>query len=214
VEEGVETGRQRMRLARRLRPGPEPPVLLVFLGLAMWMFAPAWSSPTTRTLEGGDGDPAIFMWFMRWMAYALEHGHDLLVGGKDTGIRLPWAFFEDLPLLPSLITARLAQLTARFAGLLAAVFRQAVWSGGGWRRPAAVVVAIAVPVPLWPASTIAAEEVTTPSFSTGPAVRALPRDSVALVLPWAYRRISLAMTWQAEAGLWYRMPGGYFIGPS
>jgi len=21
------------------------------------------------------------------------------------------------------------------------------------------------------------------------------------------------MTWQAEAGLWYRMPGGYFIGP-
>jgi hypothetical protein len=44
-------------------------------------------------------------------------------------------------------------------------------------------------------------------------VQALPRDSVALVLPWAYRRTSLAMTWQAEAGLWYRMPGGYFIGP-
>ena len=54
---------------------------------------------------------------------------------------------------------------------------------------------------------------TTPSFFTGPAVRALPRDSVALVLPWPYRRTSLAMTWQAEAGLWYRMPGGYFIGP-
>jgi hypothetical protein len=44
-------------------------------------------------------------------------------------------------------------------------------------------------------------------------VQALPRDSVALVLPWPYRRTSLAMTWQAEADLWYRMPGGYFIGP-
>jgi hypothetical protein len=27
----------------------------------VWVFAPAWSSPTTTTLEGGDGDPAIFM---------------------------------------------------------------------------------------------------------------------------------------------------------
>jgi hypothetical protein len=147
------------------------------------------------------------------VAAVLSLGPTLLVGREDTGIRLPWAFFEGLPLLPSLIPARLAQLTALFAGLLVAMFLQAVWSGGGWRRPAAVVVALLVLVPLWPSSTIAAEEVTTPSFFTGPAVRALPRDSVVLVLPWAYRRTSLAMTWQAEAGLWYRMPGGYFIGP-
>jgi hypothetical protein len=494
VEEGRETGRQRLRrLARRLRPGPEPLFLLGFLGLAMWMFAPAWSSPTTRTLGGGDGDPAIFMWFLRWVPFALEHGHDLLVthylnypdgvnlmwntslplpglllapvteawgpvlsfnlllvlayglsawcaylairrfarghlaaavggliygfspamrvqshhlhmslaflvplmllalheilvrqrrspwlvgtglglmagaqlligeellamtallgfamfllvvltnlrrlrerwayaakafsvalvmaaaiivwplsvqfggpqrvygdiqktnysndlqgfilpgwpqaltwegagelaagfaggnsaylglplllvlvvlgvrwraspvvraglvlmavaamlslgptllvGGEDTGIPLPWAFFEDLPLLPSLIPARLAQLTALFAGLLVALFLQAVWTGGGWRRPAAIVVAVAVLLPLWPSGTIASAEVATPSFFTGPAVQTVPRDSVALVLPWPYRRTSLAMTWQAEAGLWYRMPGGYFIGP-
>jgi hypothetical protein len=494
VEESRETGGQRLRrLARRLRPGPQPLFLLVFVGLAVWLFAPAWSSPTTRTLEGGEGDPAIFMWFLRWVPFALEHGHDLLVthylnypdgvnlmwntslplpglllapiteawgpvlsfnlllvlayglsawcaylairrfvpghlaaavggliygfspairvqshhlhmslaflvplmllalheilvrqrrspwlvgtglgmmagaqlligeellamtallafamfllvvltnlrrlrerwayaakafavalvmvsavivwplsvqfdgpqrihgdiqktnysndlqsfilpgfpqaltwdgagelvrgfaggnsaylglplllvlvvlavrwraspvvrmglalmavaavlslgptllvGGEDTGIPLPWAYFEDLPLLPSLIPARLAQLTALFAGLLVALFLQAVWSGGGWRRPAAIVVAVAVLVPLWPASTIASEEVVTPSFFSGPAVQALPRDSVALVLPWAYRRTSLAMTWQAEADLWYRMPGGYFIGP-
>jgi hypothetical protein len=147
------------------------------------------------------------------VAAVLSLGPTLLVGGEDTGIRLPWAFFEGLPLLPSLIPARLAQLTALFAGLLVAMFLQAVWSGGGWRRPAAVVVALLVLVPLWPSSTIEAEEVTTPSFFTGPAVRALPRDSVVLVLPWAYRRTSLAMTWQAEAGLWYRMPGGYFVGP-
>jgi hypothetical protein len=493
VEEGGETGARRWRrLARRLRPGPEPLFLLAFLGLAMWLFGPAWSSPTTRTLAGGDGDPAIFMWFLRWMPFALEHGHDLLVshylnypdgvnlmwntslplpglllapvttafgpvlsfnlllvlayglsawcaylairrfvpghlaaavggliygfspairtqshhlhmslaflvplmllalheilvrqrrspwlvgiglglmagaqlligeellamtallafamfllvvlanlrrlrerwayaakafgvalvmtsaiivwplsvqfggpqrirgdiqktnysndlqsfilpgfpqaltwddagelvlefaggnsaylglplllvlvvlgvrwraspvvrlglalmavaavlslgpsllvGGKDTGIPLPWAFFEDLPLLPSLIPSRLAQLTALFAGLLVALFLQATWTGGGWRRPAAVVIAVAVLLPLWPARMIPAREVVTPSFFTGPAVQALPRDGVALVLPWAYRRTAMAMTWQAEAGLWYRMPGGYFIG--
>ena len=481
-------------LGRRLRPGPRALLLLVFLGLALWMFAPAWSSPTTTTLEGGDGDPAIFMWFLRWVPYALEHGHDplvtyhlnypdgvnlmwntslplpglllapvttawgpvltlnlllvlayglsawcaylairrfvpghlapavgglvygfspavrvqshhlhmslaflvplmflalheilvrqrrspwlvgaglglmagaqlligeellamtallgfalfllvvltnlrrlgerwlyaakafgvalvlvsaiiawplsvqfggaqriygdiqqtnrsndlqsfilpgwpqaltwdgagelvagfaggnsaylglplllvlvvlgvrwranpvvrmglvllavaavlslgptLLVGGRDTGIPLPWAFFENLPLLPSLIPARLAQLTALFAGLLLAVFLSAVWRGGGWRRPAAVVVAVVVLLSLWPSSTVPAEKVTTPAFFTGPAARALPRDSVVLVLPWPYRGRSLAMTWQAEAGLWFRMPGGYFIGPA
>jgi hypothetical protein len=147
------------------------------------------------------------------VAAVLSLGPVLLVGGRDTGIPLPWAFFENLPLLPSLIPARLAQLTALFAGLLLAVFLQAVWREGGWRRAAAVVVAVLVLVPLWPSGTIAAEKVETPAFFTGPAVRSLPRDSVVLVLPWAYRRTSLAMTWQAEAGLWYRMPGGYFIGP-
>ncbi|HWD42977.1 MAG TPA: hypothetical protein VHM23_04515, partial [Actinomycetota bacterium] len=486
-------GRLARALGRRLRPGPRARLLLVFLGLALWMFAPAWSSPTTTTLEGGDGDPAIFMWFLRWVPYALEHGHDplvtyhlnypdgvnlmwntslplpglllapvttawgpvltlnlllvlayglsawcaylairrfvpgylapavgglvygfspavrvqshhlhmslaflvplmflalheilvrqrrspwlvgaglglmagaqlligeellamtallgfalfllvaltnlrrlrerwryaakafgvalalvaaivvwplsvqfggaqriygdiqqtnrsndlqgfvlpgrpqaltwdgagelvagfaggnsaylglplllvlvvlgvrwranpvvrvglvllavaavlslgptLLVGGRDTGIPLPWAFFENLPLLPSLIPSRLAQLTALFAGLLLAVFLSAVWRGGGWRRPAAAVVAVVVLASLWPSSTVPSGKVTTPAFFTGPAVRTLPRDRVVLVLPWPYRGRSLSMTWQAEAGLWFRMPGGYFIGP-
>jgi YD repeat-containing protein len=147
------------------------------------------------------------------VAAVLSLGPVLLVGGRDTGIPLPWAFFEHLPLLPSLIPARLAQLTALFAGLLLAVFLQAVWREGGWRRAAAVVVAVLVLVPLWPSATISSEKVETPAFFTGPAVRSLPRDSVVLVLPWAYRRTSLAMVWQAEAGLWFRMPGGYFIGP-
>jgi YD repeat-containing protein len=147
------------------------------------------------------------------VAAVLSLGPVLLVGGRDTGVPLPWAFFEDLPLLPSLIPARLAQLTALFAGLLLAVFLQGVWRDGGWRRAAAVVVAVLVLLPLWPSATIQAEKVQTPAFFTGPAVRSLPRDSVVLVLPWAYRRTSQAMIWQAEAGLWYRMPGGYFIGP-
>jgi YD repeat-containing protein len=147
------------------------------------------------------------------LAAVLSLGPTLLVGGRDTGIPLPWGFFENLPLLPSLIPARLAQLTALFAGLLVAVFLQAVWEEGGWRRWASVAVALLVLAPLWPSATIPSEKVSTPAFFTGSAVRSLPRDSVVLVLPWAYRRTALAMTWQAEAGLWYRMPGGYFIGP-
>ncbi|HEV3013871.1 MAG TPA: hypothetical protein VG499_11380, partial [Actinomycetota bacterium] len=106
VEERRETGRERLRrLGRRLRPGPEPVFLLVFLGLAVWMFAPAWSSPTTKTLGGGNGDPAIFIWFLRWVPFALEHGHDLLVThylNYPDGVNLMWN--TSLP-LPGLLLA-------------------------------------------------------------------------------------------------------------
>ena len=116
VEEGSETGRRRLRrLARRLRPGPEPLFLVLFVGLAMWLFAPAWTSPTTTTLEGGDGDPAIFMWFLRWVPFALEHGHDLLVThylNYPDGVNLMWN--TSLP-LPGLL---LAPVTTRWGPVL------------------------------------------------------------------------------------------------
>jgi hypothetical protein len=143
----------------------------------------------------------------------LSLGPTLLVGGRDLGVWLPWAFFEQLPLLPSLVPGRLAQLTALFAGLLLALFLHAMWRGGGWRRPAAAAVGLLVLVPLWPSGTVPAQQVETPAFFTGPAVRELPRDGVALVLPFPNSAVSQPMTWQAEADLWFRMPGGYFIGP-
>ena len=143
----------------------------------------------------------------------LSMGPSLLVGGRDTGVRLPMAFLQTLPLLDSLIPSRLAQLTALFAGLLLALFLHAVWRGGGWRRAAAPAVGLAVLAPLWPAWSTRPQEVATPPFFTSASVRELPRDGVTLVLPFPYRRVALPMTWQAEADLWFRMPGGYFIGP-
>jgi hypothetical protein len=141
----------------------------------------------------------------------LSLGPVLRVGGRETDTRLPMAWLERLPLLDSMIAARLAILTALFAGLLLAVFLHAVWSRGGWRRLAGTAVVLAVLASLWPASSNKADRVDTPPFFTSPSVRALPRDGVTLVLPFAYRRIALPMTWQAEAGMWFRMPGGYVI---
>jgi hypothetical protein len=47
------------------RPAVVPLLLLGFVGLAFWMYLPTWSSPTTTTLRGGNGDPAIFIFFLR-----------------------------------------------------------------------------------------------------------------------------------------------------
>ena len=70
---------------------------------------------------------------------------------RATTIGLPWAPFHQLPVIASLIPSRLAMYTALFAGLLLAVFLDAVWKGGGWRRLAAVAVAVAALAPLLPA---------------------------------------------------------------
>jgi hypothetical protein len=73
-----------------------------------------------------------------------------------------------------------------------------------------VVVAPLVPPSPFPAPPVLA----TPAFFTGEGVRALPRDEVALVVPFPrVGRRNEAMVWQAEAGMWFKMPGGYFVGP-
>jgi dolichyl-phosphate beta-glucosyltransferase len=52
-----------------------------------------------------------------------------------------------------------------------------------------------------------------PAFFTGAGALRIPAGSTVLVLPEARPGSSLAMTWQAAAGLRWRMPGGYFVGP-
>ena len=146
----------------------------------------------------------------------LSLGSRLRVGGLVTPVPLPWSAVESLPVLWHMVPARLALLTALFAGLLLAVAVEDLWRGGGWRRRVLAVAAPALvfaflapsaPLPSWPV-------VATPPFFTSSAVAALPRDGVALVVPFPQRgRANQAMVWQAQAGMWFKMPGGYFLGP-
>ena len=146
----------------------------------------------------------------------LSLGSRLRVGGLVTPVPLPWSAVESLPVLWHMVPARLALFTALFAGLLLAVAVEDLWRGGGWRRRALAVAAPALvfaflapsaPLPSLPV-------VATPPFFTSSAVAALPRDSVALVVPFPQKgRANQAMVWQAQAGMWFKMPGGYFLGP-
>jgi dolichyl-phosphate beta-glucosyltransferase len=114
-----------------------------------------------------------------------------------------------------MVPARLALFTALFAGLLLAVALEELWAGGWRRRALAVatgVLALAFLVPSAPLQS--APVVATPAFFTTSAVTTLPRDGVALVVPFPRKgRDNEAMLWQARAGMWFKMPGGYFVGP-
>ena len=74
--------------------------------------------------------------------------------------------------------------------------------------PLLAFLAPSEPLPSWPV-------VVTPPFFTSAAVSTLPRDGVALVVPFPQKgRANQAMVWQAQAGMWFKMPGGYRMGTS
>ena len=149
------------------------------------------------------------------VSMVLSLGSRLRVGGHPTPVRLPWTAIESLPLLWNLVPARFALFTALFAGLLLAVAVDALWWGGGrWRRSLAVATALVVLAFLVPAAPLRPSPVVaTPPFFTTSALTRLPRDQVALVVPFPRKgRANQAMRWQADAGMWFKMPGGYFAG--
>jgi hypothetical protein len=152
---------------------------------------------------------------MLLVCMVLSLGSRLRIGGRPTFIQLPWTVVESLPLLQNMVPSRLALFTALFAGLLLAAALEGLWGDGGWpRRALAVVTAGLVLAFLAPPAPLPSSPVATPAFFTTSAVNMLPRDGVALVLPFPQKgRANQAMVWQAEAGMWFKMPGGYFVGP-
>ena len=78
------------------------PVGLVFAGggilyvaMAIGVFATIWLTPgaPSSTALGVGGDPQLAIWFLRWQAFALTHGHNLLFTtylDAPQGVNLMW----------------------------------------------------------------------------------------------------------------------------
>ena len=52
-------------------------VFLVYLGLSVLLNLHAWTAGPSDRAQAAGGDVAIFVWSLRWAAYALVHGHNL-----------------------------------------------------------------------------------------------------------------------------------------
>ena len=176
------------------------PLLLVALGVAVrW-----WSRPVVRSAA-----------LLALCMAVLSMGANLWVGGHRTTIPLPWSALQELPAAESVIPSRLAVYTALFMGLLVAVFADQVRGWSGWRRVlggVVVLIALAPIVPRFAGSGMGPVDV--PRFFTSDDVQRVPADSVALVVPFPDRFASFPMLWHATAGIHFKMPGGYFLGPS
>jgi len=175
------------------------PVLLVLA----WVAVRAWDSRRVR----------VALWCV--VAFVvLSLGPGLHVAGHDTGVPLPWAAIERIPLLRDMLPGRMMLYADLAVALLlgVAVARVAALRAV-IRRRAALLLALACATVL-PSLPLPTDTVPVPAFFTSAAVERLPGDGSVLVLPFTTDFTSDApMVWQAVAGLGYRMPSGYAMIP-
>jgi hypothetical protein len=77
----------------------------MFVVLAVVFLASSWFAPRASYV-GGPGDPEAHMWYLRWIPYALTHGHNPLVStyvGYPAGFNAMWNNSDGVPLLPVLL---------------------------------------------------------------------------------------------------------------
>src|SRR6266853_1230397 len=109
-----------------------PTVLLGIYGLlALGLFAATWADPFSHVI--GDGpDPPVFIWYLRWVPFALSHGlNPLLTSYLDfpDGVNLMWQ--TSVPLLGLLLAPVTLTLGPIFAYnlLMTASMALAAWCG-------------------------------------------------------------------------------------
>ncbi|MGZ6804255.1 MAG: hypothetical protein ACXVFU_14515 [Nocardioidaceae bacterium] len=169
--------------------------LLVLIAFVVWRRR---SDVVTRTVTA----TAAVLW-------VLALGYTLHLGGIRTGIPLPWRLSARLPVLGSLLPVRWVLVIMLFVALLVGMAVETLPAAGRRRALGAALVALAL-LPLLPARAPVGQPTGTPSFFLSGA-KAL--QGTVLVVPVPRPLHDEAMTWAAEAGARFAMPGGYFIGP-
>lgn len=84
-------------------------VLVSYLAMAVVYFGATWRDPAHR-LIGSRGDPTLFVWYLRWIPWAVAHGHNPLFASyvnAPYGINVMW---NTAMLLPSLVVAPVTAL--------------------------------------------------------------------------------------------------------
>jgi hypothetical protein len=180
------------------------PLVILVVVLAIWL----WREASARALVITAGVMAV-----------LSLGWVLTVNGEDTGIPLPWLAFSQLPLLDSLLGARLSMACVPVIGILLAMACQRIFTLADHATHIPLRLLwfgslVAVLLPIMPTPLPVVERTATPEFFTAGIWRdyAGPDRSVVTVPP-ASSNHSLPLYWQAEAGMGFPVAEGYFVGP-
>jgi hypothetical protein len=141
-------------------------------------------------------------------ALLLAFGSRLSIAGHRT-IPLPWTLAADLPIAKAAVPDRIV-LYVWFALAVALAMWLATPTRSSLARWAIVIVGFVLILPDGGGALFNSRP-SLPALFTGEGYRrVLPRGSVVLVLPYAYRGYS--MLWQAQTGFAFRMPEGNLSG--
>ncbi|MCD9875174.1 dolichyl-phosphate beta-glucosyltransferase [Streptomyces guryensis] len=148
-------------------------------------------------------------------AALLSLGPEFRIPMTDKVYPGPWALLAKLPLFESVIEGRVAMICAPALGMLLAVAldRLAATRNTGTQYLGLLGVCLAL-LPLVPAPLKTVERPATPAFFTDGAWQPYVRRGESLVtVPLPDAGDAEALHWQQQAGLGFRLPGGYFNGP-
>jgi len=189
--------------AAALAIGPNREEYLGYLGWPLLAFLVAAAVLLWRNV------PARVVAIMAAATMTFSLGEHLKFHTHQTRIPMPWTLAMHLPLSSDVAVARFALFSPLAAGALLAVALTRLQK----YRVAAILVAVAVLIPLVPRPFQTARVTTTPA-SLVVAAKSVQPGSTVLVLPFPDANFTDPMRWQASTGFRYAMPGGYFIGPA
>jgi hypothetical protein len=154
--------------------------------------------------------------------WVLSLGSHLHVNGHATGVPLPSGAVRHLPLLNNLLPVRLSMGVAAILAALLAVGADDLLSAPaapttfGPNRLALIgggLLGLAAFVTLAPSLPFRSTRLPVPSYFSSRESGRIPAGSLAVVAPVARPERPWVQLWQAEAGMRFRMEGGYLLVP-
>lgn len=175
------------------------PLLLIAVGVTIWL----WQ----RTLVKALAITGITF-------FILSLGTNLMVGRRGTGIPLPWALLEKVPLLGHVLVVRFALVLIPIVGALLALTVSLVQKLPDPRyRGLAMLGLVAAMLPILPVPIPVRGQPTAPEFVTSGAWRNwVPAGRTVAAVPLTSEEFPTAMEWQ-RSGDDFGLAGGYFLGP-
>jgi hypothetical protein len=158
-------------------------------------------------------------------AFILSLGSPLMIGGDNTGIRLPFALFSHLPLLQNESASRYALLVDLFVAILLAsgidhfleVRKKSHVDGTDqsvtrrWRLATAVALALGLAVilgPLIPNVPYPTSSAGIPAYFTDGSATLIPSGSVVLTYPYPFWPYAQPDIWSADTEVRFSLFGG------
>jgi hypothetical protein len=184
------------------------PALLVLVGMAI------------LAIHRGDAARRRLTWAVSVSALVfavLSLGPELKVDRKETGVPLPYALLQHVPLFDSALPGRYALVVAVLAGVLLALGIDTL--PGLRHRYLVAVGVVAGLLPLVPVTLLTYERSSVPHFVTSGKWREYVRPGETLVpVPLPSDLLPDGQRWQAALlagpdGDTFRIPGGFFLGP-
>ncbi|MFJ6937456.1 dolichyl-phosphate beta-glucosyltransferase [Streptomyces sp. NPDC101132] len=176
------------------------PLIALCAGVAVWQ----WRRPAVKALVA---TAVVAAW--------LSLGQRIRVPGTDIVVPGPWRALAHQPLFESVIEGRVGMVCAPPLAVLVALALDRIRTFPVPKQRVLAFMAVgAALLPIVPTPFPVRDRAEVPVFITGGAwERYLPEGRTLVPVPVPDPAAADALHWQVEAGLGFRMPGGYFNGP-